>query len=67
MQRLEVSGSVRLIYGSLGVKRFITTYITAAPPICSGTSVLYLLQGENGAVLNSGSSVKLLVMRFFGL
>ena len=26
MQRLEVSGAVRLIYGSLGVKRLITCY-----------------------------------------
>jgi len=27
MQRLEVSGAVRLIYGSLGVKRLKTIYV----------------------------------------
>ena len=28
MQRLEVSGAVRPIYGSLGVKRLMITYIS---------------------------------------
>ena len=31
MQRLEVSGAVRPIYGSLGVKRLINSYIQAKP------------------------------------
>ena len=30
MQRLEVSGAVRTIYGSLGVKRLITIFVSEA-------------------------------------
>ena len=31
MQRLEVRGAVRPIYGSLGVKRLITTFFVVQP------------------------------------
>ena len=38
MQRLEVSGAVRPIYGSLGVKRLITKIILSqsSPNLCKG-------------------------------
>ena len=32
MQRLEVSGAVRPIYGSLGVKRLSSTHVLAVRP-----------------------------------
>ena len=37
MQRLEVSGAVRPIYGSLGVKRISSELIFAAPSFCCGS------------------------------
>ena len=36
MQRLEVSGAVRPIYGSLGVKRLTTVYFVNQPLHVSG-------------------------------
>jgi len=34
MQRLEVSGAVRPIYGSLGVKRLIYLHVSYLKPKC---------------------------------
>jgi hypothetical protein len=50
MQRLEVSGAVRPIYGSLGVKRLIsTTYIGNDPANLAGCyfSCLMYLEEES--------------------
>ena len=48
MQRLEVSGAVRPIYGSLGVKRLITKILV--------TRVAYLLPTGMSTVLRSSLS-----------
>ena len=39
MQRLEVSGAVRPIYGSLGVKRLIKSGDTLLHPLCAFTAL----------------------------
>ena len=43
MQRLEVSGAVRPIYGSLGVKRLISpkSITTLAQSVCLFAAILY--------------------------
>ena len=41
MQRLEVSGAVRPIYGSLGVKR-LTHKLQSPPKLYCGTSLVFI-------------------------
>ena len=42
MQRLEVSGAVRPIYGSLGVKRLNCVYIQSNLLVCVLTQKVYV-------------------------